>query len=194
MKNEKLGWISCKCGSVSLKSSMFQTLELWTNIQLRAASKRQIFSENHSRFQRTSNREKLTLKFSTICSSLFLIRKSGFSMACGAELLICFLLSQYNHILLGGKRRRSGDKWIHLCEIWHPMSAPGLFCALSELFTGAKLGSVGRLTNQRWGTLPVVSLVEKLPRTAPLISLWDRRMGTEEEHHSTVRGGFPGKA
>ena len=103
MKNQKLGWISCKCGSVSLKSSMFQTLELWTNIQLRAASKRQIFSENHSRFQRTSNREKLTLKFSTICSSLFLIRKSGFSMACGAELLICFLLSQYNHILLGEK-------------------------------------------------------------------------------------------
>ena len=94
----------------------------------------------------------------------------------------------------GGKRRRSGDKWIHLCEIWHPMSAPGLFWVLSELFTGAKLGSVGRLTNQRWGTLlPVVSLVEKLPRTAPLISLWDRRMGTEEEH-STVRGGFPGKA
>ena len=52
--------------------------------------KRQIFSRNHSRFQRTSNREKLTLKFSTICSSLFLIRKSGFSIACAEELLICF--------------------------------------------------------------------------------------------------------
>ena len=196
MKNQKLGWISCKCGSVSLKSSMFQTLELWTNIQLRAASKRQIFSENHSRFQRTSNREKLTLKFSTICSSLFLIRKSGFSMACGAELLICFLLSQYNHILLEGKRRRSGDKWIHLCEIWHPMSAPGLFWVLSELFTGAKLGSVGRLTNQRWGTLPVVSLVEKLPRTSSpnLVVGQKDGYGVGTHRHSTVRGGFPGKA
>ena len=46
------------------------------------------------------------------------------------------------------------------------MSAPGLLWALSELF-GAKLGAVGRLTNQQWGTPPVVSLVEKLPRTSP---------------------------
>ena len=46
------------------------------------------------------------------------------------------------------------------------MSAPGLLWALSELF-GAKLGAVGRLTNQQWGSRPVVSLVEKLPRTSP---------------------------
>ena len=74
------------------------------------------------------------------------------------------------------------------------MSAPGLLWVLSELF-GAKLGAVGRLTNQQWGSRPVVSLVEKLPRTAPLISLWDRRMGTEEAHTATRPSEevFPGK-
>ena len=46
------------------------------------------------------------------------------------------------------------------------MSASGLLWVLSELF-GAKLGAVGRLTNQQWGSPPVVSLVEKLPRTSP---------------------------
>ena len=47
------------------------------------------------------------------------------------------------------------------------MSAPGLLWALSELF-GAKLGAVGRLTNQPLGDPgAVVSLVEKLPRSSP---------------------------
>ena len=70
--------------------------------------KRQIFSRNHSRFQRTSNREKLTLKFSTICSSLFLIRKSGFSIACAEELLICFPFC-ISYFVRGGELEINGS-------------------------------------------------------------------------------------
>ena len=75
------------------------------------------------------------------------------------------------------------------------MSAPGLLWVLSELF-GAKLGAVGRLTNQQWGSRPVVSLVEKLPRTSSpnLVVGQKDGYGVGTHRHSTVRGGFPGKA
>ena len=96
----------------------------------------------------------------------------------------------------GIRKTRSGDKWIHLCEIWH-MSAPGLLWVLSELF-GAKLGAVGRLTNQRWGRTPVVSLVEKLPRTSPNLVVGQTDGyggGTPPLHHLSGRQRriFPGK-
>ena len=75
------------------------------------------------------------------------------------------------------------------------MSASGLLWLLSELF-GAKLGAVGRLTNQQqWGSPPVVSLVEKLPRTSPNLVVGQKDgYGVGTHRHSTVRGGFPGKA
>ena len=113
--------------------------------------KRQIFSRNHSRFQRTSNREKLTLKFSTICSSLFLIRKSGFSMACREELLICFLFL-VSHIFLGGVRGKEEVEINGSICVRFDTCQPQGSCGLSRNCSGLNWGLWDGLLTSHWGT------------------------------------------
>ena len=121
-----------------------------TNIHRGYGTRRQIFSGNHFGFQPAFELERDSPwsfpRFVPVCS--WLGSRDSPSPAARIAHLVPFPSVYF--VGRGIKRRKScGDKRIHLCEIWH-MSAPGLLWALSELF-GAKLGAVGRLTNQPLG-------------------------------------------
>ena len=98
-------------------------------------------------------RERITLKFSTICSSLFLIRKSGFSIACSRNCSSGFILSLYYHILLRGEEKEEEIVEINgsICvrfDTCQPQGSSGL----SRNCSGLNWGLWDGLLTSHWGT------------------------------------------
>ena len=126
-----------------------------TNIHRGCGTRRQIFSGNHFGFQPTGFwiRERLTLKFSTICSSLFLIRKSGFSIACSRNCSSGFILSLYYHILLRGEEKEEEIVEINgsICVRFDTCQPQGS-CGLSRNCSGLNWGLWDGLLTSHWGT------------------------------------------